>query len=143
MSSSGKSNSYGVTRASSHPSQLAVAGTGLGPTLSGVLSDPGSTTASLVGETRRHSTSLSTDRVARPAEGRTADPVEALFVWVFLSNRMKSFFTGVMQRMGLERVVRVGGIDVAHIAPLAEPALDDVDVVHPTRPRSVMNRAPA
>ena len=43
-------------------------------------------------------------------------------------------FTGVMQRMGVERVVRVGGIDVAHIEPLAEPALDDVDVVHPTCP---------
>ena len=43
-------------------------------------------------------------------------------------------FTGVMQRMSLKRVVRVGGIDVAHIPPLAEPALDDVDVVHPTCP---------
>jgi hypothetical protein len=36
--------------------------------------------------------------------------------------------------MGVERVVRVGGIDVAHIPPLAEPALDDVYVVHPICP---------
>jgi hypothetical protein len=43
-------------------------------------------------------------------------------------------FTGVMQRMGLERVVRGGGIDLAQVPPLAEPALDDVDVVHPTWP---------
>jgi hypothetical protein len=28
--------------------------------------------------------------MAQPADGRTADPAEALFVWVFLSNRMKS-----------------------------------------------------
>ncbi len=41
-------------------------------------------------------------------------------------------FTAVMQRMGLERVVRVGGLDLAQVPPLAEPALDDVDVVHPT-----------
>jgi hypothetical protein len=39
-----------------------------------------------------------------------------------------------MQLMGLERIVRVGGIDVAHIQPLAEPPLDDVDVVSPTCP---------
>jgi hypothetical protein len=41
-------------------------------------------------------------------------------------------FTRVMQLMGLERIVRVGGVDVAPIQPLAEPALDDVDVIHPT-----------
>ena len=53
-------------------------------------------------------------------------------------------FTGVMQRMSLKRVVRVGGMDVAHIEPLAEPALDDVDVVHPTCPPVMLtNRARA
>ena len=32
-------------------------------------------------------------------------------------------FTGVMQLMGLERVVRVGGVDGAHIQPLAASPL--------------------
>jgi hypothetical protein len=29
-----------------------------------------------------------------------------------------------MQLMGLERIIRVGGIDIAHTQPLAAPALD-------------------
>ena len=44
-------------------------------------------------------------------------------------------FTWVMQLMGLERVVRVGGADGAHFQPFAHPAFDDVDVVHQTCPR--------
>src|SRR4029079_837139 len=44
-------------------------------------------------------------------------------------------FPWVMQLMGLERVVRVSGADGAHFQPFAQPAFDDVDVVHQTCPR--------
>src|SRR6188472_1339754 len=95
------------------------------------------------GPPRRRSTRNTRPR-SRPAAGRRrtepgassdAKPIPALHA--------HDVFTGVMQLMGLERVVCVGGVDSAYIEPLVEPALDDVDVVYPTCPRSVMNTARA
>ena len=65
-------------------------------------------------------------RRTEPGASSDAQPIPALHA--------HDMFTWVMQRMGLERVVRIGGIDLAQVPPLAEPALDDVHVVHPTCP---------